>query len=165
MKIKQKVERILDKYYIDDMDSSMQDPMTPVVVDKIDLLYRKQMEREIRGMEKPMSDHFKETNRIELTRDKMNRGYNQALQNVIDLLRMKTEDLLAKYASVIATNRSKKIDDSFKKVVPGWQQKLLLLTRSRLLGKLFGWELRTFVGSEKWEIWNRGKRYFVSEDL
>jgi hypothetical protein len=31
------------------------------------------------------------------------------------------------------------------------------------MGKLFGWELRTFVGSEKWEIWNRGKLFYVSE--
>ena len=76
---------------------------------------------------------------------------------------MNTEDLLAKYASVISTNRAKKIEDSFKKVVPKWQYKLLLFTRSRLMGKLFGWELRTFVGSEKWEIWNRGKLFYVSE--
>lgn len=76
-----------------------------------------------------------------------------------------TERLLAKYASVIATNRSKKIEEAFIKVVPGWQRKLVLLTRSRILGKLFGWELRTFVGSEKWEIWNKGKIFYVSENL
>lgn len=73
--------------------------------------------------------------------------------------------LLYKYASIIADNRERKIENAFIRLVPHWQQKLLLLTKSRFLARLFGWELRTFIGSERWEIWNRGKLFYKSENL
>jgi hypothetical protein len=70
------------------------------------------------------------------------------------------ENILYKYTEKLAKQRARRIDNAFKKVVPLWQQKVLLKTKSKLIGKLFGWEIRTYLQSDKFEIWNRRNKYF-----
>jgi hypothetical protein len=72
------------------------------------------------------------------------------------------KNIIAKYVEKEARARAKRIDTAFKQVMPEWQWKLMLKTKSRLLGKLLGYELRTFVGSNKFEIWRHGKKLYYT---
>ncbi len=68
------------------------------------------------------------------------------------------ENILYTRAEALAYARAKRIDNAFKSVMPEWQWKLMLKTKSKFLAKLLGYEIRYFIGSNKFEIWRRGKR-------
>jgi hypothetical protein len=74
------------------------------------------------------------------------------------------KNLLNKYAEIEARKRAERIECAlaYQLVMPKWQYKLMLITKSRLLGKIFGYELRTYVDSNKFEIWKRGKKLYYS---
>jgi len=73
-----------------------------------------------------------------------------------------TENIIYKKVESLAKYKARKIDNAFKKVLPKWQWKLLMITKSHLLGRLLGWELRVYIGTDKFEIWNRNKRCYKS---
>jgi len=67
---------------------------TEVVIDKIDLLYRKEMEKEIKGMKDnpKFRAEYAKRERWELVRaNYFLAGFNRALQDVLDLLSHKKE--------------------------------------------------------------------------
>jgi hypothetical protein len=72
------------------------------------------------------------------------------------------KNILNKYVEIEARKRAQRIDTAFKQVMPEWQWKLMLKTKSRLLGKLLGYELRTYVDSNKFEIWRWGKKLYYT---
>ena len=84
MNIKQKAYRIIDKEF-DDISGRKR-----MVIDKIDLLYRKQMEKEIRGMRKSLGKYFWYNIEIDMTDENID-GFNQALQDVLNLLKKETK--------------------------------------------------------------------------
>lgn len=72
------------------------------------------------------------------------------------------KNIINKYVEIEARNRAKRIDTAFKLVMAPWEWKLMMLTKSRLLGKILGYELRTYVDSNKFEIWKRGKKLYYT---
>lgn len=76
--------------------------------------------------------------------------------------RNKMKNLIYKYAEIEARKKAERIDNAFKQILPNWQWKLLLKTKSRLLGKTLGYEIRTFTDSDKFEIWRRGKKLYYT---
>jgi len=92
MTTKQKVEKIIEEYTVL-RDSSMLNSFQ--IVDKIDLLYRKEMEREIKGMRKSviMKSEYPEVGKLKFDIEGFDNAivYNQALQDVIDLISHKKD--------------------------------------------------------------------------
>lgn len=72
------------------------------------------------------------------------------------------DTIINKYVEIEARKRAERIDTAFKLVMAPWEWKLMMLTKSRLLGKILGYELRTYVNSNKFEIWKRGKKIYYT---
>ena len=68
--------------------------------------------------------------------------------------------ILYKYTEKEALKYSKKIDNAFKLIMPKWQWKLMSKTKSKFLGKLFGYKIKIYIHSNKFEIWRWGKRLY-----
>ena len=85
MNIKQKVEKILDKYG-DASSCGFLGFSTEPYVDKIDLLYRKEMKKEIKGMKEGKIDIVKLKAEGIVDLQSWAEGYDQALQDVLDLI-------------------------------------------------------------------------------
>jgi hypothetical protein len=62
-------------------------------IEKILKVERQSVLDKVKLESKPMSKHFEETCRIELTRDKMNRGYNWAIDDLKALISKLKEEV------------------------------------------------------------------------
>ena len=71
-------------------------------------------------------------------------------------------DIIYKLVEQQSRKRAQAIEDAFKLVLPNWQWKVLMKTKSNFLAKIFGWELRTYIEDEHFEIWKNGKKHFSS---
>ena len=72
------------------------------------------------------------------------------------------KNILYESVEIEAKKRAERIDNAFKQVMPAWQRKLILKTKSSLLERLFGYELHLFSNSNKFEIWKRGKKLYYT---